>query len=876
MPVNGQPVEIRSQHESALDFIRGDLGLTGAKLVCGTGVCGACTISVDGVPVASCVLPVEELEGRDVRTVEGIAQGERLHPVQAAFVAWDALQCGYCTPGFVIEAVAFYDRWRGTRGMARPSRDEIAHALAGHLCRCGAYENIYRAVADACEGIFDDAGRVSGPRPDAVDKVTGTAKYTTDVRVDAAVGRIVRSTVAHGDVVSIDLAPALAMDGVVAAVTLAEPGERIRYAGQPLAAVAAVDEATARDAARAVVADVSSRPAAFGASQCLAADAPDVHGWWLPPSNNEAPALPNLRRRNLVGPTVPPSPYAWRVRRRLQRAEDEGRVVSGVWHTSVVSHTAFEPHAAVAEWNGDGNLVVYMSTQGVWANRARLAEALDLPEDKVEVRAEHVGGAFGAKQSLGTETLAAALLARAARRPVRVVFDRLEELSVGGNRPGTDVEISLGWKADHRLAALKVRSVADSGASAGSLVASFLPRFVYPGAPRTLLDFDAVSNTPPGTAFRAPGGPPALLALEGAVDEMAATSGADPIELRRRWNDRPLREAMYDWADGHELWQSRRDPGRGRVRRGVGVAFGSWFQGHDPTGEVTVAAGPEGVRVTAAAQDMGNGTRGMLSTAVASVFGLDPAEIEVLVGSTAGGRPGPMSSGSRTTATLWPAARAAAEGARDRLVAQLAGIGLEGATPTDGGVVHSGEQLSWRDLLPRLEAVSVSHGRPPDSRRLTPFTHRIGGVQFGLGLPESAHLVEVEVDTRLGVVEVTRVATCLAAGRIHARDLALSQVHGGIVQGIGMALHERRRLDPNRGFVITANLEDYRLPGIGDLPELEVEFIKWGFEHVSGGGVGLAELAMVAVPAAVANAVSQATGRRMRRLPMTPDEVMAP
>lgn len=876
MPVNGQRVDIRSRHESALDFIRHDLGLTGAKLVCGTGVCGACTISVDGVPVASCVLPVEELEGRDVRTVEGLATDGRLHPVQAAFVAHDALQCGYCTPGFVVEAAAFYDRWRQEKGTQRPDRAEIARALAGHLCRCGAYENIYRAVADACAGVFDDTDDVSGPRPDAKEKVTGAAKYTTDVLVDAAVGRIVRSAVPHGDLESVDLSGALTIDGVLAAISLAEPGERIRYVGQPLAAVAAVDEATARRAAEAVVAHIRPRPAVFGASQCLAEDAPDVHGWWLPPSNNEAPALPNLRRRNLVGPTVPPSPNAWRVSRRLRRAEEEGTIVTGTWHTSVLSHTAFEPHAAVAEWKDDGSLVVHLSTQGIWPNRERLAKALDLPEERVELRAEHVGGAFGAKQSLGVEAIAAALLARAARRPVRVVFDRPEELAVGGNRPGADVELSLAWSADLDISALRVRSVADSGASAGSLVASFLPRFVYPGAPRTLLDYDAVSNTPPGTAFRAPGGPPALLALEGAVDEMATTVGVDPVALRRRWNDRPLREAMYDWVEHHELWRSRRDPGRGRIRRGVGVAFGSWFQGHDPKGEVTVGAGPDGVRVRAAAQDMGNGTRGMLATAVAAVFGLDPAEVEVEVGSTAAGRLAPMSSGSRTTATLWPAARAAAEEARDLLVEQLAAIGLEGAVPADGGVVHSGEELAWRDLLPRLQTVTASATRPADTRRLTPFTHRIGGVQFGWGLAESAHIVEVEVDVRLGTVRVRNVATCLAAGKIHAPDLARSQVHGGIVQGIGMALTERRRLDPNTGVVISASLEDYHLPGIGDLPELGVEFIEWGFDHVSGGGVGLAELALVAVPAAVANAVSHATGRRVRRLPITPVEVVAP
>ncbi|HEX2153950.1 MAG TPA: molybdopterin-dependent oxidoreductase [Acidimicrobiia bacterium] len=872
MPINGRQLEVSPRHETAVDVLRNELGLTGTKLVCGTGVCGACTIAVDGVPVASCVLPAGDLEAGDVVTIEGIAADGELHPVQKGFLAHDALQCGYCTPGFVVEAVAFYSRWRAERGMARPERQDIARALAGHLCRCGAYQGIYRAVADACAGAFD-AGEVAAVRPDGEAKVTGAARYTTDIHVDAMVGRIIRSEVAHGTLVGVDAEGALTLDGVEAFLMLAKPSERIRFYGQPVAAVVANDETTARLAADRVAVVIEPLPSAVGADECQADDAPDVHGWWIPPSNNEAPTLPNVRRKNLVGPTIPAAPFSWRVDRRLARAGDDGRLIEGRWDTAVVSHTALEPHAAVAEWSPDGHLTVHLSTQGVGPNREELAEQLGVPLENVEVVAVHVGGAFGAKQSLGVEAVAAARLARLASRPVRVVFDRIEEMTVGGNRPGTSIDLAIGADNSHRLTAMKVRSVADSGASAGSLVASFLPRFVYPGAPRSLLDFDAVSNAPPGTAFRAPGGPPALFALEGAVEELAEKIGVAPIALRRSWNRRPLRKAMYDWVEGHPLWSTRVAPGGGRHRRGVGVAFGSWFQGHDPTAEVTVEAGPGGIRVVAGVQDLGNGTRAMLASAVAESFGVAAASIDVVIGGSRHGR-GFMSSGSRTTSSLWPTARAAADQAAKSLAEQLPAVGLEGATVTDGGVLHADELLTWDELLPRLSRVVEKATRPPDHRALTRLPHRIGGLRFGRGLPESAHVVEVEVDIRLGSVRVLRVDTALAAGKIHAPEVARSQVYGGVCQGLGMALHEERRIDRLTGAVLTTNLEDYRLAGIGDTPEMQVHFIEWGFEHAAGGGTGLAELGIVAVPAAIAGAVAHATGVRFRRLPILPGEIV--
>src|SRR5918995_1960723 len=183
MTINGRLAPLPDDADALLvDVIRDDLALTGTKLVCGAGVCGACTVLVDGAPVVSCLMPARAAANTSVTTVEGIG-ATKLHPVQKAFMAHDALQCGFCTPGFVVEAAAFCDSWRKDKGTATPSREEIGAALSGHLCRCGAYEGIFNAVAAACAGQFDGT-EFAPPRVEARAKVTGSAKYTVDIRHD--------------------------------------------------------------------------------------------------------------------------------------------------------------------------------------------------------------------------------------------------------------------------------------------------------------------------------------------------------------------------------------------------------------------------------------------------------------------------------------------------------------------------------------------------------------------------------------------------------------------------------------------------------------------------------------------------------------------
>src|SRR6516164_5715486 len=187
--------------------VRDRMNLTGTKLVCGAGVCGACTVLLDGASIVSCLMPARAVAGRNITTIEGIG-GASLHPIQRAFMALDALQCGFCTPGFIVEAATFHDNWRKAKGNAVPSREEIGAALSGHLCRCGAYDNILRAVGEACAGRFDGE-QSQPPRVEARAKVTGKAKYTVDIRHDGQLeGLIVRSHIAHGKVVQLDLAPA--------------------------------------------------------------------------------------------------------------------------------------------------------------------------------------------------------------------------------------------------------------------------------------------------------------------------------------------------------------------------------------------------------------------------------------------------------------------------------------------------------------------------------------------------------------------------------------------------------------------------------------------------------------------------------------------
>jgi xanthine dehydrogenase YagR molybdenum-binding subunit len=863
--------------ESALALVRDRIGLTGSKLGCGHGACGACTMHLDGEAVATCLLPATALANRNVTTVEGLAKAESLHPVQRAFMAEDALQCGYCTPGFVVGAAAFVDGWRKTNGKKAPSRDEVAAAMAGHLCRCGAYDAIHRAVASACKGEHDD----SDPEParvDAREKVTGAAKYTMDIRVpNRLVARALHSPHAHAKVTRLDWSKALAVPGVRGAIDLLGDGRLIRFAGQEIMALAAVDERALDEGLARVEVDYDVKPNALDMASARAPGAPVVYARKKdrkhPPNAAEGPLLPEPWEGNVRGPLRLIS----KSRRKAGNIVDDARkarmVTEGKFATGVQCHTTLEPHAALARWDSDDALTVWLSTQSVTHIAEDIAQRWGLRRDDVRVLANYVGGGFGAKATLGIETVIAVELARACKAPVAYAPDRRAEIMVGGHRPSTEVDCALAVDADGALTAMRAVTHADSGVAVGH-VASIMFRVMYHGAPRELEDYDVITNTPPGRPFRGPGGPPSFWALEQLVDDVAHSRKEDPLALRARWDPNPQRKPLYGWARALPVWRDRGAVAsdRGRFRRGVGAACAAWFAFAEPKTRIEVRAGRDGVIASLSSQDMGNGTRTVIAETIAQELGIPRAKVQVELGDSRLVH-GPMSAGSRTTSSVVPACVDACAQVHDELVEVAERhFGLKHAKVGKSGVSHAGGVMPWRDVLAVAKPITVVGRRRKDQGGW--FLPPIQGLAIEKYVSGAIQIVEVEVDTRLGRVRPVEVWGGYAIGRVVAPELARSQVMGGIIQGLSYALYEERRLDPRAGYLLTAGLEDYRIAGIGDVPPMHVHFEERGYDRVPGRQVGLGEIVTIAPAAALGNAIFHATGVRMRELPLRPDRVL--
>ena len=712
MTINGRLAPLPDDPDALLvDVIRDDLDLTGTKLVCGAGVCGACTVLVDGAPVVSCLMPARAAANTSVTTVEGIG-ATQLHPVQKAFMAHDALQCGFCTPGFVVEAAAFCDSWRATKGTATPSREEIGAALSGHLCRCGAYDGIFNAVAAACAGQFDGI-EFAPPRVEARAKVTGSAKYTVDIRHDGQQEGIILRSLSRTPASPISISrrrarcPASAPWSRCSATTawcamsaIPSPPLRQRTARPPLAAIAAIKMTSERlpsviglDAARKpdspVVFEKSSRKKAGNVSE-----------------GTPAPAAWN---GNVRGPSAAFSQKAKKARNWVAAAREQQNpwLVEGIFRTGTQSHTSLEPHATVARFDGD-RLTVHASTQSVFHVMELIAKRYKLGHDKVRVIADHVGGGFGSKGTLGMETTAAIDLAREAKAPVRIAYDRHEELSVTGYRPAAELKIALLPSEQGDLKALSLTAHADTGAATNSTLAG-LARLIYPAEAKELADYDVISNLPPGAPFRGPGGPPMAFALEQAIDEAALRMKLDPIALRKRWDPNPNRQRLYDWAAGLDVWRNRKTAAAqtGRYRRGVGVATGYWLYIWQPGVKIELKV--EGGRLIAstATQDIGQGSRTVIANTVAHEFGLEPHDVEVRIGDS--DLPvGPGAGGSRSTASVIPPTLLAVQKLKDAIEQHAKRKPVPGSN------------APWREMIaasPDLSAVSV---RPEDAKPTAP------------------------------------------------------------------------------------------------------------------------------------------------------------
>jgi len=883
--INGQPHQFEDVRpdETVAERLRRS-GLTGTKIVCGAGTCGACTVLVDGVPMTSCLLPVHHIADRQVQTVEAF-DPESLHPVQCAIMASDGLQCGFCTPGFVMSGVAFYESWRAEHPNETPSREEVAAALSGNLCRCGAYPGIYEALQRACAGEFDSAPPIEAPRYEALDKVTGRALFSVDQHYPGQLeGAILRSTHPHAKVLNIDAAEALALPGVFAFTELLENDRVVRYTGQEIGALAAVDVQTARGALQKIKVEYEVYPATIGMQAAQADGAPVVYPGFFrkPPIAAEGMSFPGRWQKNLrKGLFKLSAKSAGKAQRMIKQARvnQDPNLIERTFHNAIQVHTTLEPHVCVAKWDDPQHLTVHLSTQGVHAGAHIIAEHFDLEDENVTLVAEHIGGGFGGKQGVTAEGIAAITLARLTGRPVRVFLNRLEELSYAAYRPGAEVNLSVLTNNEGQLQALSATSYGDSGVAVGSGVSLLLGVYSPPNAPRDTEEIDVVSHTPPGTPFRGPNGPQALWALEQTIDDTAHHLGQDPIELRKRWYpEDELRYKLLDWAAGLPVWQNRNaDRGDSRFRRGVGLAMGSWLFIYNGNTQVTVGVHENGIYVQTGSQDIGTGTRTLLAKAAAEGTGLASEHIQVMLGSS-NAPLGPTSGGSQAANSVYGPAVAAAQSLKNQLLT-LAQEKLQLRNPevTSAGIQHADGLLTWVDWLSQAGPLAVTEKRGAEASfmpllDLLSRDEHAGSV--GQGASKAVTVTEVMVDTQLGKITPLGVWVGVAAGKIFTPTLARSQVYGGIVQGLGYALYEARQIDEKTGNHLTTNLDTYKIPGISDIPPIEVYFLEEGFEEIRGKGIGIGEVATVGVAASVGNAVFHATGWRPLSTPILPQDIL--
>ncbi len=884
--INGKEIETETRpDETAVEVIRERLRITGTKISCGQGVCGACTILVDSVPTLSCLLPADHLEGKKVETIE-VHHRDNLHPVQKAFMVCDGLQCGYCTPGFINAAIGFFNRWRNERGKTKPGKKEIADALSGNLCRCGAHLGIFEAVARACAGEFDDLKEIVPARLDAIEKVTGEAKYTTDVFMsDQLIGKFLRSQKAHARIKKIDTSAVVEMIELQGIVPFLKEGDMVRYIGQEILAIAATDRLSAQMIVDSIRVEYEELPVITDIESARAAKNPLVYTETKDrkkaPNAAEGIIPPGRWKGNVRQPLMNIiSKAPGKARRRIKKArkKENLHLVEGTWKTQTEIHTALEPHACLAKWEGEKKLTVFLSTQACDLMSREIASQFDLKPEDVQVLCKFVGGGFGAKLGLTAEAVAAIRLARMTELPVKMVLNRAEEMTVGGSRPEAHIDLAMVADNNRDLKALSAKAYTNSGVGINAMVASLM-RLIYPGAAKELVDFDVVTNFPPGKPFRGPSGPLTCWALEQAVDAMAEKLEEDPITLRKKWDNHTLRKKLYDQAAKTELWQQRPKTGseKGRYKRGVGLAAGNWFNFYHPKTEVKVTASAKGFSVMTATQDMGNGTNQMLASIVAEVMEIQPQHVTVFIGHSKAVQ-GPMSGGSRTTNSLYSPTRTAAQKVKAQLLqAVKEQFGVINPAINGNGVQHDGGLLNWREIFRSVATISVIEKRGTDAKGidwLSLIPIGADDVSFGSGFSGSVYVAEVEVDTLLGKTKVNRVWGGLAVGKIVAPKTALSQCYGGVIQGIGYALYEERQVDLNTGNILSLGLEDYKIPGMGDIPEIEIYFLEEGFDQVKGGVVGLGEISTIPVAASIGNAVFNATGWQPKVLPIRPDRIV--
>ena len=895
--LNGQACSIASNPVTRTsDVLREELGLTGTKVGCDAGDCGACTILIDGEQRFACLTAAGQLEGCDVHTVEGLAKDGKLSPLQQAFHRYGAAQCGICTPGMLMAAQSLLNV------KPNPSREEVEDALGGVLCRCTGYSKIVAAVLEASgtetQELPADADSGFGSRTRKVDgesKLLGTEIYGADTAPDDSLWmRVVRSP--HPRATFVLPSPEKLVEenpGLMRILTWQDvPGNNgfgiyPHIKDQP---VLAKDQVRYRgEAVAALIGDRKS-------IEAITED--DLGIEWIP---QDAIESYESALEGKISPVQEIHEDNLLARGFLKKGDAESVYeqslikAQGTWETSYVEHAYIEPEAGYAVKRGQ-RLELFVSTQTPYMDRDEVAQVLGIGPDQVRIIPSAVGGGFGGKLDCSVQPLLA-VAAWILEKPIRCTFTRPESLASSTKRHPAKMKASASCDKDGTLTSLSFEGDFNTGAYAswGPTVADRVP--IHCSGPYFVPNILAktralLTNGPPSGAFRGFGVPQSAIAHEALMDSLAEQTGIDPLEFRlknalrkgQRTGSGQLLENSVGQAECLEALQTRWQEWRKAseefnnhseiIKRGVGIGccwYGCGNTSMSNPSTMRVGINSEGtITLYNGAMDIGQGANTIMIQICAEALGLPASSFQFIMGDTDLTADAGKTSASRQAFVSGRASQLAGEHLRTQIIhlaeaEEDANLRLDGSTlwVQDKNGEHS---ILLSDLLPRTNGdVLVGEGTfDPPTTKLDENGQGSPYATYGFG----AHIAEVEVDLKLGTTRVLRLAAAHDVGKTVNPTQVEGQIQGGVAQGLGMALME----EYVQG--VTENLHDYLIPTVGDMPDIEILLIEDPEPLGPFGAKGIGEHALIPTAPAILGGIRQATGVSIHRIPATPDRVL--
>ncbi len=910
--VNGHPYQRDVDEARTLaHFLRLDLGLTGTKIGCEEAECGICTVLVDGVPVDSCIYPVFKAQGRAITTIEGLAQGGDLHPLQSNFISHGAVQCGICTPGLIMTSAALLEE------NPDPSDADIKDALKDTFCRCTGYTSVLNAIRSAAREkrgeaplpVNDPAVEEpmhtisrSVPPQGVVDKVTGAAKYTDDYTFPQMLfARTLRSPHPHALINSVNTDAAKALPGVHAVLTAADvPGEnlhglvyrdwpvlcgdKVRYVGDAVALVAADSEEIAAQALSLIVVDYTPLPVVADPKYAHSPDAPVLHE--KHPTGN---LLKHIKVRH------------GDIEQGFAQADV---IIEREYRTPTTEHAFLEPECAIGIPKGFGDhakLTVYVGSQIPYQDRNQIARAMNLPEDEVRVIGTLIGGGFGGKEDIAGQ-IHVSMLANATGRPVKMLYTRQESLIFHPKRHATIIRMKTGATRDGLLTAVEAELYGDGGAYA-SLSDKVMTRATTHATgpynvPNAKIDcFAMYTNNLPSGAFRGFGVTQSAFAVEQNMDLLAEALRIDPIEFRRinaqkvgvtTATGQLLRESVgllqtiddveRDMiAHDHDGFRWAWTEGNKAFAWGIACAYkNTGLGGGAPDkSEAEVEAYEDGtVEVRTASADMGQGIAHVVAQCAAEELNLPYERVRVLLCDTDLTPNGGPTTASRQTYMTGNAVRMASVALREALsqsAAEMMDVPPADIRYEEGLLRFNGHSVDLGEVVGFMKANGLSARTKHEY--WAPKTQPLGeggDMHFAFSYATQAALVEVDLDT--GEVHVHKIVASTDIGRAINPLMLQGQIEGAIVMALGNCLTESFIMED--GVPWSRLLSRYKMPGIKHAPEIISRLVEDRASTGPYGAKGVGEIPSINTSPAITNAIYNAVGVRVFSIPVDQDALL--